>query len=204
MSDQAEVKSIDTLAFVKAAVATFAHEANQAVSEIEIQGQRAVDWVTVDRAAFWKAEIRRRSDLVNKAIKDLEHCRTFKKVGDNTPSCVEEKKALDKARKLLETAERKAEAVRRWTPVVQQQFRETCVRLVRFREVIDVDCPRAMAQLERMLKALDAYRQVTGPTDGSGTGDAGGPAGPSMTRQVEEPAAPAPPSPPPSGGGAAS
>jgi hypothetical protein len=184
MSDQAEVKSIDTLAFVKAAVATFAHEANQAVSEIEIQGQRAVDWVTVDRAAFWKAEIRRRSDLVNKAIKDLEHCRTFKKVGDNTPSCVEEKKALDKARKLLETAERKAEAVRRWTPVVQQQFRETCVRLVRFREVIDVDCPRAMAQLEWMLKALEAYRSTASPA--AAAGDGGGTGTQSVTRQLDE------------------
>ncbi len=190
MSDQADVKSIDTLAFVKAAFAAFAHETNQAVSEIEIQGQRAVEWITVDRAAFWKAEIRRRSDIVNKAIKDLEHCRTFKKVGDNTPSCVEEKKALDKARKLLETAERKAEAVRRWTPVVQQQFRETCVRLVRFREVIDVDCPRAMAQLEKMLKALDAYQNASSPraTDGA----AGGTGAANVTRQLDEAAPPAP------------
>jgi hypothetical protein len=191
MSDQADVKSIDTLAFVKAAFAAFAHETNQAVSEIEIQGQRAVEWITVDRAAFWKAEIRRRSDIVNKAIKDLEHCRTFKKVGDNTPSCIEEKKALDKARRLLETAERKAEAVRRWTPVVQQQFRETCVRLVRFREVIDVDCPRAMAQLEKMLKALDAYQNASSPraTDGA----AGGTGAENVTRQLDEaaPAAPA-------------
>jgi len=191
MSDQADVKSIDTLAFVKAAFAAFAHETNQAVSEIEIQGQRAVEWITVDRAAFWKAEIRRRSDIVNKAIKDLEHCRTFKKVGDNTPSCIEEKKALDKARRLLETAERKAEAVRRWTPVVQQQFRETCVRLVRFREVIDVDCPRAMAQLEKMLKALDAYQNASSPraTDGAG----GGTGAENVTRQLDEaaPAAPA-------------
>jgi hypothetical protein len=204
MNQQADVKSIDTLAFVKTAFAAFAHESGQALAEVEIQGQRAVEYICVDRAAYWKAEIRRMSDLVNKAIKDLEHCRTFKKVGDNTPSCIEEKKALDKARQRLARAEQKAEAVRRWTPVVQQQFREACVRLVRFREVIDVDCPRAMAQLERMLKALDAYRQVTGPTDGSGTGDAGGSAGPSMTRQVEEAAAPAPPSPPPSGAGAAS
>jgi hypothetical protein len=190
MSDQADVKSIDTLAFVKAAFAAFAHEANQAVSEIEIQGQRAVEWITVDRAAFWKAEIRRRSDIVNKAIKDLEHCRTFKKVGDNTPSCVEEKKALDKARKLLETAERKAEAVRRWTPVVQQQFRETCVRLVRFREVIDVDCPRAMAQLEKMLKALDAYQTTSSPRS---SGDAGDTGARDVTRPLDEqpPAAPA-------------
>lgn len=193
MSDQADVKSIDTLAFVKAAFAAFAHETNQAVSEIEIQGQRAVEWITVDRAAFWKAEIRRRSDIVNKAVKDLEHCRTFKKVGDNTPSCVEEKKALDKARKLLETAERKAEAVRRWTPVVQQQFRETCVRLVRFREVIDVDCPRAMAQLEKMLKALDAYQNASSPQ--AAVGGAGGSGAQNVTRQLEEATPPAPSTP---------
>jgi hypothetical protein len=204
MSTQADVKSIDTLAFVKGAFASFAHETGQAVSECEIQGQRAVDWITVDQAAYWKAECRKMTELVNKALKDLEYCKAFKKVGNNQPSCIEEKKALEKARQRLARAEQKAEAVRRWTPVVQQQFREACVRLVRFREVIDVDCPRAMAQLERMLKALDAYRQVTGPTDGSGTGDAGGSAGPSMTRQVEEAAAPAPPSPPPSGAGAAS
>lgn len=85
---------------------------------------------------------------------------------------------------------------------MQQQFREACVRLVRFREVIDVDCPRAMAQLERMLKALDAYRQVAGPTDGTGTGEAAS-AGPSMARQVDEAAA-SRPSPPPAGEGAAS
>jgi hypothetical protein len=196
MSDQADVKSIETLAFVKAALAAFAHETGQAVGEVELQGQRAVDWITVDRAAFWKAESRRAADLVNKAMKDLEHCRTFKKVGDNQPSCIEEKKALDKAKRRLELADRKVEAVRRWTPVVQQQFRETCVRLVRFREVIDVDCPRAMASLERMLKALDAYRNAQSPAGReaatSGTGTA------AVTRQESDPptAAPAAGSPP--------
>jgi hypothetical protein len=194
MSDQADVKSIDTLAFVKAALASFAHEAGQAVGEVELQGQRAVDWITVDRAAHWKAETRRAADLVNKAVKDLEHCRTFKKVGDNQPSCIEEKKALEKAKRRLELAERKAEAVRRWTPVVQQQFRETCVRLVRFREVIDVDCPKAMAALERMLKALDAYRTAQSPAGRAAATSTGSAA---VTRQSAdappgaEPAAPA-------------
>ena len=191
MSQQADVKSIDILAFLKGAFASFAHETGQAVSEVEIQGQRAVDWITVDRAAHWKAEVRRMNEVVNKAIKDLEHCRTFKKVGDNTPSCIEEKKALDKARQRLTRAEEKAEAVRRWTPVVQQQFREAGVRLVRFREVIDVDCPRAMAQLERMLKALDAYREVASPT-GDAAGD-GGTGAQNVTRQLDDRPAPATP-----------
>lgn len=202
MSTQADVKSIDTLAFMKAAFASFAHETGQAVSECEIQGQRAVDWICVDQAAFWKAECRRMQELVNKAMKDLEYCKAFKKVGDNTPSCIEEKKALEKAKKRLEHAERKAEAVRRWTPLVQQQFRETCVRLVRFREVIDVDCPKAMAQLERMLKALDAYRQVASPTgDGSDTAGSGGQ---SVTRQLDDSASAKASAPPPAQEGNAS
>jgi hypothetical protein len=191
MSTQADVKSIDTLAFMKAVFASFAHESGQALSECEIQGARAVDWICVDQAAFWKAECRRMTELVNKAIKDLEYCKAFKKVGNNQPSCIEEKKALEKAKQRLARAEQKAEAVRRWTPVVQQQFRETCVRLVRFREVIDVDCPKAMAQLERMLKALDAYRQVASPT-GDATGDGGG-VGQTVTRQLDDSAAATPP-----------
>jgi len=193
MSTQADVKSIDLLAFVKTAFAAFAHETGQAVAEAEMQGQRAVEWITMDQAAYWKAECRKAADLVNKAIKDLEHCKTFKKVGDNQPSCIEEKKALEKAKRRLARAEEKAEAVRRWTPVVQQQFRETCVRLVRFREVIDVDCPRAMAELERMLRALDAYRQVSSPAGRTGEDGAG--EGPNVTRQLDEAPATAPAAP---------
>jgi hypothetical protein len=184
MSTQADVKSIDTLAFVKTALAAFAHETSQGLSEIEIQSQRAVDWITIDQVAHWKAEVRRAADQVNKAIKDLEHCRAFKKVGDNQPSCIEEKKALEKARRRLEYAEQKAELVRRWSPVVQQQFREMCVRLVRFREVIDLDCPKAMARLDQMLRALDAYTSTTGP--GASASAAGSSDGPSMRRSADE------------------
>lgn len=196
MSTQADIKSIDTLAFVKGAFATYIHETGQGLSEIEMQAQRAVDWITVDQAVHWKAETRRAADMVNKAIKDLEHCRAFKKVGDNQPSCIEEKKALEKARKRLEFAESKAEAVRHWTPLVQQQFRETCVRLVRFREVLDVDCPKAMARLEHMLRALDAYAHTVGPQ--SAGGGAAAADGPSMARPADDRA----PSPAPAAGGA--
>jgi hypothetical protein len=185
MSTQADVKSVDTLAFVRAALVAYAHDSGQALADVEIEGQRGIDFITVDRAGYWKAEIRRAAEAVNQAIKDLEYCKAYKKVGDNTPSCIEEKKALEKARKRLARAEEKAELVRRWTPVVLQQFREACVRLVRFREVLDVDCPRAIAALERKLRALDEYGSVRGPRPAAA--DAGGSTtGTAMTRQVDE------------------
>ena len=196
MSTQADIKSIDTLAFVKGAFASYMHETGQALSEIEMQAQRAVDWITADQAVHWKAESRRAADAVNKAIKDLEHCRAFKKVGDNQPSCIEEKKALEKARKRLEYAESKVEAVRHWTPLVQQQFRETRVRLVRFREVLDIDCPKAMARLEQMLRALDAYAHTVAPQSSAARGGAAD--GQSMARPAgDQAAAASPPSAPP-------
>lgn len=191
MSTQADVKSLDTLAFVKAALASYAHETGGALDEIELEGRKAVEYITMDRAAYWKGEVRRCGDMVNQAIKDLEHCRAFKKVGDNQPSCAEEKKALEKARAKLANAERKAEAVRRWTPVVLQQFRETCVRLVHFREVIDVDCPKAIARVERMLRSLEAYGQMSAPRP-DGPVDAAGGAAATVTRQADDaPTAPA-------------
>ena len=71
MSGQADVKSIDTLAFVKAALASFAHESGQALGEVELEGRRGVEYVTMERAAHWKAEVRRAGDAVNKAILDF-------------------------------------------------------------------------------------------------------------------------------------
>lgn len=163
MSTQAEVNSIETLAFVKAALSAFAHETGQSLAETEMQAQRIVDWICIDQAVYWKTEVRRAADGVNQAMKDLQHCRTFKKVGNNEPSCIEEKKALEKAKQRLARAEAKAEAVRRWTPVVRQQFQETGVRMTRFREVIDIDCPKAVARLERMLVSLDHYVHTAAP-----------------------------------------
>ena len=184
MSTQADIKSIDTLSLVKLAMITYAHDSSQALAEIEVEGQRGIDWITVDRAAFWKAEMRRAADGVNQAIKDLEHCRTYKKVGDNAPTCAEEKKNLEKARKRLQRAEEKLELVKRWTPVVLQQFRETCIRLVRFREIIDVDCPKAIARLEQMLTALENYQTVVSPS-GTSTSGTTSPVE-SVARQIDE------------------
>jgi len=184
MSTQAEVKSIDTLAFVKAAMAAFGHETGQSLGEVEMQAQRVVDWICIDQAAYWKTEVRRAADGVNQAMKDLQHCRTFKKVGNNEPSCIEEKKALEKAKKKLARAEEKAEAVRRWTPLVRQQFQETGVRMTRLREVIDIDCPKAVARLERMLRSLDNYAHTASPGAGAAGATAGGEA--SVARPVDE------------------
>ena len=74
--------------------------------------------------------------------------------------------------------------MRRWTPVVRQQFQETGVRMTRFREVIDIDCPKALARLERMLRSLDHYSNTASPGGGAGGSTAVSEA--SVARPVDE------------------
>ena len=57
MSTQADIKSIDTLSFVKLALVTYAHDSGQALAEIEVEGQRGIDWITVDRAEIGRAHV---------------------------------------------------------------------------------------------------------------------------------------------------
>ena len=81
---------------------------------------------------------------------------------------------------------------------MQQQFRDTCVRLVHFREVTDVDCPKAMAQLERMLRALEAYRELSGPRPAGPEASNSG--GASVARQDNDQPEASPPAAPESAG----
>ena len=67
MSTQAEIKSIDTLAFVKAALAAFAQESGQALGEVELQAARMADWICIDQAAYWKQEVRKAADEIGRA-----------------------------------------------------------------------------------------------------------------------------------------
>ena len=61
MSTQADIKSIDTLSLVKLAMISYAHESSQALADIEIEGQRGIDWITVDRRRLLESRNETRS-----------------------------------------------------------------------------------------------------------------------------------------------
>src|SRR5215470_13087188 len=91
MSD-ARVTNVASIDDFRVALAEFAVQVRQAITDLEMETHRAMDWISVDRPAHWKGEVRRSSDLVARAKDELAHSRTFKRMGDFVPSCIEEKK----------------------------------------------------------------------------------------------------------------
>jgi hypothetical protein len=159
----AHVQSQRAIAEFRAALCTFIVEARQALAAIEMEARRAIEYITHDQAQAWNHEVRRGRENVQQCKLDIHNTRTFKRVGHYTPSCIDEKKELDKAQRRLHMAEAKVEAVRHWGRVAEQAFREFHTRLTQFTSLLDGDMPKAVAALERVLTALDRYLAVETP-----------------------------------------
>jgi hypothetical protein len=163
MSQGAQVGSVAAIEAFQAALATYIDESKQALTMIDLEIRRAVDWVRVDRAEHWKHEIRRSGEAVNRAKDELHRCISFKSMENYTPSCVDERKALQRAQERLRNAEMKAEAVRKWTRAMQHELNEYAGRIVQFNAALEGDIPKALATLGRILDTLDRYVHTTAP-----------------------------------------
>jgi hypothetical protein len=159
----ANVQSLTAISEFRAALCTFMVEARQALAALEMEARRAVDYVTHDQAQHWSSEVRRGREQVQQRKLDIHNTRTFKRIGDYVPSCIDEKKELAKAERRLHLAEAKVEAVRHWGRVAEQAFREFQARLAQFVSILDGELPKATARLERMLASLDKYLAVQAP-----------------------------------------
>jgi len=169
MADHAKVASIDAIAAFRHRLIEYVEEALSAVSEAEYDVQRTMSWLRHDRLGHWRAEIKRRKRTV-----DLARSELFRKKlesEDTRTSAIMERKALDKAERALEEAERKAEAVARWLRRLERDhalFRAGCAQV---RSALDADLPKAIALLEQLSSSLEKYVKLAAPS-GDGAADA--------------------------------
>jgi hypothetical protein len=159
----ANVKAVSAISEFRSALCTFIVEARQALAAMELEARRAVEYITDDQAQVWAGEVRRGRENVQQCKLEIHNTRTFKRIADYTPSCIDEKKALAKAERRLQVAELKVEAVRHWGRMAEQAFREFQARLAQFIGMLDGELPKGVAALERMMASLDRYFSVEAP-----------------------------------------
>jgi len=152
----ANVRSIDALEKLAAALRSFAEEATVALEELGMDVHRAIQWVQYEQKEYWSAQLLRAQEAVQEAKLCLERKRMFR-VGDTKPSCHEEQLALDAAKRRLELTRQKLEAVRRWTRLLGHESMECKSGVAPLAHWLQTDVPRALAVLKRMQAALESY-----------------------------------------------
>ena len=157
MSRAARVISIDVLERMVAALRVFEEEAAKALTDLDMEVRRAEQWVGEEQRDYWRNQVRRGEDQVAEARIALERARMFTTLPGERRSCVDEKKALDRAKRRLELSHEKVEAVRRWTHLLDRELLEYRGFIAQLASWLQVDLPRAVAVLKRMERALEQY-----------------------------------------------
>lgn len=118
-----------------------------------------MDWLEHDRPNFWKQYMLQSFDVIAQARSDLERCQ-MRTVAGHKPTCYEEKLALQAAKKRLETAQEKVEAVRRWCAFCEHEVEEHEGRRASLQRYLEAEFERSMATLLRMISAVEAYADI--------------------------------------------
>ncbi len=157
MARAAKVTSIDAVVRMATALQAFRSEAGGALDDLQQEIQRALEWIHHDCKEYWADEVRRGWQEVTEARLALQHATTYRRVADHQPTCVDEKRALAAAKRRLQLAQEKVEAVRHWSRVIERAVDEYRAARSPLATFLEADLPRAVAVLDRMNEALQSY-----------------------------------------------
>ncbi len=157
MSDYARVESLDALRRFRTALCKFAENVGVGLDEAEAEVQRTEEWLKQEQPAYWKQQAAIRAELYARAKSELSRKKMQKTPLGTTPSCVDELKALARAERQLEDARLKQAAVKRWSREFEKEGYAYTAAALGLRVAIQSGMPTALAQLDAMIEALEAY-----------------------------------------------
>jgi hypothetical protein len=177
----ANITSIEAIRIFATAMRAFEDGAEDAAVQLELEARRPVAWID-ELSMYWPKEVRKASDAQSEARVNLEKCELTINPEDRR-SCIDERKALEKAKRRLRLAEEKVQAVRRWKVQIRKEVEEFQVQIAKLRQFLESDLVRSIISLQRMSEALEQYvRKTVGhsagdaPAVGSSASSCGEPA----------------------------
>jgi hypothetical protein len=159
----AHVKSIEALEGFRASLGIFGEDVEQALEAAQVVIARFMNWLEHDQLAYWRHQIRVRDNRLAEAKAELHRCLSATIDPRRTPSCYQEKKCLEAAKRHLDEAEIKLAAVRRWIPIIRKAIFEYRLKVEPLESAVASDVPRGMAFLKSSVERLEAYLNIAPP-----------------------------------------
>ena len=157
MSESASVESIDMLVTLRRAIFKFIDAVNVALTDSESELGRTLMWLEGEQATYWKLQHRKRTELVTRCREAVREKQIFKDATGSRSSAVDEIKQLKKALALLEEAEQKMAAVKRYRTLLQKEIMQYKGMVQRLASTVQGDLKIATAELDHMVQTLQGY-----------------------------------------------
>ena len=158
-SMSANVQSVDAIKDVRNALIRFQERATSAMGDLRQKIDRTVAWLELDRPNYWQDQERRAYDLVASTRVAYETCK-LRTVAGRRSDCIEEKKAFERAKMRMEYVREKQQSVRKWMVQSGKEANEYRSRTSNFIRTLENDVPLMIAQLGRMIDAIERYSET--------------------------------------------
>jgi hypothetical protein len=152
----AQINSPDIIKEFRTAFLKFEDLSKQAVSGIRSDCGRVMEWLRHDQLQYWKLELKKSEELLLQA-KNAYAMARYGAEPMRKRTYVDEEKALRKAQQRKAEAERKLEAVRKWTLALEQQALKLMGPITNFAGALDSTAPLARSRLDQMVLCLEEY-----------------------------------------------
>lgn len=156
MERSAHVNSVDALRDLKNACVEFSEDGADALVIWLLEVRKAVQWLEHDRTLYWPDQVRSSHDQLAEARAALSRCE-MRYGTEEAPACYEQKKAFEAAKRRLRLCEDKVRSTKKWILAVRQEINQFEGESTKLSNWIESELPRAIASLERMIRALDKY-----------------------------------------------
>lgn len=161
MNRSANVTSIEAIRAMRGTLVNFETGARDALTGLVLEARRGMQWIETDQRRYWPAQAKKASEALIEARNELERCQL--RVGsEEAPSCYEQKKKFEKAKRRLRYCEDQVRNVKRWVQLIRQEMKEFDGQIAQMTNCLDMDVPRAVAALGRMIDALEKYAEQYG------------------------------------------
>lgn len=163
MNQSANVRSVEPIERFKIAMVTFAEDARNALTGVDMEIRRVRDWLIREQAMYWSTQVKKRSEQVSMARTEL-HRRRLSQQNSDAISDTEQKENLRLAQRRLEEAEDKVAKVKKWIPILEHAISEYNSASQPLGDRLTGQFENSLALIERTIQAIYDYASFAPPS----------------------------------------
>jgi len=159
MSSRAQVTSLEALEAFRASLIVYITRAQRVLDEVSDEVTRTRLWVQDDQREHWEREVRRRARIYEERQGELFSARLSPLHG----AIQSEQLAAQKARRALDDATDRLNAVKRWGRQFENRVEPLAREVDRLRDFLSAHMGRAAQPLHETIRLLRDYAELAPP-----------------------------------------
>jgi hypothetical protein len=159
MPGQAQITSVEAIEAFRAELIVYLAHMKPALEEIAGEVTRTRSWLQDDRRRFWQQELRGRGRRLEEAKQELFNA-SISQMGDAKSF---QQMAVQRAQRELQAVADKLVVIKKWERGLDDQSAPLVKQMEQLHGFLGVEMAKAVAYLDQVLRALDAYQSVAPP-----------------------------------------